>query len=112
MQLLTSGHFNQFEYKIFDSIIHSLTSPNDPWMTIADFRSYVNAQKKVAEAYRDQNKWTRMSILNTACSGKFSSDRTIEEYNNEIWKCLRCQYNSTLKNLKLFLYRAYCTYSL
>ncbi|WP_295100283.1 glycogen/starch/alpha-glucan phosphorylase [uncultured Candidatus Kuenenia sp.] len=86
MQLLTSGHFNQFEYKIFDSIIHSLTSPNDPWMTIADFRSYVNAQKKVAEAYRDQNKWTRMSILNTACSGKFSSDRTIEEYNNEIWK--------------------------
>lgn len=86
MQLLTSGHFNQFEYKIFDSVIRSLTSPNDPWMTIADFRSYVNAQKKAAETYQDQDKWTRISILNTACSGKFSSDRTIEEYNNEIWK--------------------------
>ncbi|MCF6149921.1 MAG: glycogen/starch/alpha-glucan phosphorylase [Candidatus Kuenenia sp.] len=86
MQLLTSGHFNQFEYKIFDAIIRSLTSPGDPWMTIADFRSYVNAQKRVAEAYHDQEKWTKMSILNTASSGKFSTDRTISEYNNDIWK--------------------------
>ena len=56
-----------------------------PWLTAADFRSYVNAQQKVAAAYRDREHWTRMSILNTAASGKFSSDRTIQDYNRDIW---------------------------
>ena len=55
-------------------------------MTIADFRSYIEAQQRAADAFRDQERWTRMSILNTAASGKFSSDRTIQEYNNDIWK--------------------------
>jgi len=55
-------------------------------MSIADFRSYIDEQKRAAEAFRDQHNWTRMSILNTAASGKFSSDRTIKEYNDEIWK--------------------------
>lgn len=86
MQLLESGHFNRFESHIFDSIVQSIKSPYDPWMTAADFRSYVEAQKLAASAYQDQEAWTRMSILNTAASGKFSSDRTIEEYNREIWK--------------------------
>ncbi len=86
MKLLECGHFNQFEPKIFDDVIASLKSPNDPWMTIADFRSYVDAQKRVEEAYRDKERWTRMSIINTACSGKFSTDRTIADYNNEIWR--------------------------
>ena len=86
MNLLECGHFNQFEPHIFDCIIDSIKSPNDPWLTIADFRSFVNAQKQVEIAYRDKERWTRMSILNTACSGKFSTDRTITEYNNEIWK--------------------------
>lgn len=86
MNLLECGHFNQFEAGIFDPIIASLKSPNDPWLTIADFRSYVNAQKRVEEAYRDKDRWTRMSILNCSASGKFSTDRTIGEYNNEIWK--------------------------
>ena len=86
MQMLASGHFNQFEPHIFDPIIHSLTSHGDYWMTIADFRSYVDAQQRAADAFRDQETWTRMSILNTAASGKFSSDRTIQEYNREIWK--------------------------
>ena len=86
MNLLECGHFNQFEPNIFDCIIDSIKSPNDPWLTIADFRSFVNAQKQVEIAYRDKERWTRMSILNTACSGKFSTDRTITEYNNEIWK--------------------------
>jgi glycogen phosphorylase len=86
MNLLEWGHFNQFEPGIFDSLIDSLKNPHDPWMTLADFRSFVDAQKRVEMAYRDQDRWTRMSILNTACSGKFSTDRTIAEYNNEIWK--------------------------
>jgi starch phosphorylase len=86
MQLLGSGHFNQFEPHIFDPIIHSLTSHGDYWMTTADFRSFVDAQQRAADSFRDQERWTRMSILNTAASGKFSSDRTISEYNEEIWK--------------------------
>jgi starch phosphorylase len=86
MKLLECKHFNQFEPDIFDCIINSIKSPSDPWMTIADFRSFVNAQKQVETAYQDTERWTRMSILNTANSGKFSTDRTIAEYNNEIWK--------------------------
>jgi starch phosphorylase len=86
MQLLSSGQFNQFEPHIFDPIIHSLTSYGDYWMTTADFRSFVDAQQRAADAFRDQEQWTRMSILNSAASGKFSSDRTITEYNEEIWK--------------------------
>ncbi|AMK75040.1 MULTISPECIES: glycogen/starch/alpha-glucan phosphorylase [Methylomonas] len=86
MRLLECGHFNQFEPGIFDDIIASIKSPHDPWMTIADFRSYLEAQKRVEQTWRDQDRWTKMSILNTAASGKFSTDRTISEYNNEIWK--------------------------
>lgn len=86
MQLLGSGHFNQFEPCIFDPIIRSLTSHGDYWMTTADFRSYVDAQQRAADAFCNREQWTRMSILNTAASGKFSSDRTIQEYNEEIWK--------------------------
>ncbi len=86
MHLLECGHFNQFEPGIFDDIISSLKNPNDPWMTLADFRSYINAQRGVEEAYLDQERWTKMSILNCAYSGKFSSDRTIADYNRDIWK--------------------------
>lgn len=86
MHLLECGHFNQFEPGIFHPILQSLRNPHDPWMTIADFRSYIDAQRRVAEAYRDQEGWTRMGILNTAASGRFSTDRTIKEYNSDIWK--------------------------
>ncbi|MFI3222904.1 MAG: glycogen/starch/alpha-glucan phosphorylase, partial [Methylococcaceae bacterium] len=86
IHLIESSHFNQFEPNIFDDLINSIKCPNDPWMTIADFRSYIDAQKRVEEAYLDQERWTKMSIINCANSGKFSTDRTINEYNNEIWK--------------------------
>ncbi len=86
MQLLESGCFNQFEPGIFDDLINSIKSPLDPWMTIADFRSFADAQQRVEDAYRDKEHWTKMSILNCANSGKFSTDRTIQEYNQEIWK--------------------------
>lgn len=85
INLLESGHFNSLEYGIFDDIIGSLKNPHDPWMTIADFRSYIDAQARVSEAYRDREYWTKMSILNTASSGKFSTDRTIAEYADDIW---------------------------
>jgi starch phosphorylase len=86
MKLLECGHFNYFEPGIFDDVINSLKNPNDPWMTLADFRSYIDTQKRVEEAYRDQERWSKMSILNCAYSGKFSSDRTIWDYNRDIWK--------------------------
>lgn len=86
MMLLECGHYNQFEPGLFDDIINSIRSPHDPWLVVADFRSFVDAQQQAAEAYSDQERWTRMSILNTACSGKFSTDRTMLEYNDEIWK--------------------------
>jgi glycogen phosphorylase len=86
MQLLQSGHFSMFEQGIFDPIINSITSPADPWLLAADFRGFIDAQQRVAEAYRDRDRWTRMSIINTAQSGKFSTDRTIGEYNDDIWR--------------------------
>ncbi|NIB41016.1 glycogen/starch/alpha-glucan phosphorylase [Pseudomaricurvus alkylphenolicus] len=85
MNLLEGGHFNLFENGIFDPVSASIRSATDPWMTAADFRSYIEAQQQVAEAYQNKQAWARMSILNTACSGHFSSDRTISEYRDDIW---------------------------
>ncbi len=86
MDLIESGHFNHFDPGLFDPIIQAIRSPHDPWLVAADFRSFVDAQERAAAAYRDRDRWTRMSILNTAASGKFSTDRTMAEYNAEIWK--------------------------
>ena len=86
MHLLESGYFNQFEPGIFDPIIESIRSPYDPWMTAADFHAYVEAQSQAAQAYSDKKRWTRMSIINSAKSGRFSTDRTISEYNRDIWR--------------------------
>ncbi len=86
MALLESGHFNQFEPGLFDPIIQAIRNPHDPWMTAADFPDYVRAQESAASAFSDIEHWTRMAILNTANSGRFSSDRTIREYNRDIWK--------------------------
>ncbi|VFM97125.1 MAG: starch phosphorylase [Candidatus Kentron sp. G] len=86
MNMLAGSHFNQFEPGIFDAIIDGIRSPYDPWMTAADFRAFVAAQRRAGDAYQDQERWARMSIINTATSGKFSTDRTMKEYNEEIWK--------------------------
>ncbi len=86
MQLLESGHFNLFEPNIFDDIIGSLKNPHDPWLTLADFRSYVDTHDAAAASYRDRDRWLKMSIRNTANSGFFSTDRTMQEYNRDIWK--------------------------
>ena len=84
--MLESGHFSQFEPGLFETIVRSIRDSRDPWLTAADFRSYLDAQQRAANAYRDPLHWTRMSILNTACSGRFSTDRTMREYNREIWR--------------------------
>jgi starch phosphorylase len=86
IDLLRSGHFNPCEPGIFDDVINGMMSASDPWVTLADFRSYLDAQQAVANAWQDSKKWTQMSILNTAASGFFSTDRTMMEYNRDIWK--------------------------
>ncbi|MGB1011406.1 MAG: glycogen/starch/alpha-glucan phosphorylase, partial [Thiolinea sp.] len=86
LHLLQSGHFNACEPGIFNNIINALLSPHDPWVTLADFRAYVDAQEQVNLSWQDQPHWLRMSITNTAGSGFFSTDRTMQEYNTEIWR--------------------------
>lgn len=86
MQSLESGVFNHTEPGIYNIITAGLRSPHDQWLTIADLRSYIDAQERVNENYTKPEVWNRMSILNTANSGWFSSDRTIKQYADEIWK--------------------------
>lgn len=86
MSMLESGQFNLYEHGLFSPIVASIRNPHDQWLTAADFRSYVDAQDRVDSCFRDISLWTRMSILNTAGSGRFSSDRTIRDYAREIWK--------------------------
>lgn len=85
MSMLESGHFNLYEPGLFAPIIENIRSPHDQWLTAADFRSYIEAQQRVDAAYEDRPYWAKMSILNTASSGRFSSDRTIAEYAEDIW---------------------------
>ena len=90
MQLINGeysrGDMNMFR-EIYDSLLNTNSSDRaDTYFILADFKSYAAAQKRVEEAYRDEARWAKMAILNVACSGKFTSDRTIQEYVDEIWK--------------------------
>ena len=85
VELIASGHFNRLQPGLFDPILAALLSPSDPWLVAADFRSYLDAQKRAAAAFADKGRWAKMSILNSAASGRFSTDRTIREYNEGIW---------------------------
>lgn len=83
---LGSDYFTPGEHHAFAQLHHSLLDGGDPYKVLADFRSYSDAQLEVDKAYLDQKRWARMAILNTAKVGKFSSDRTISEYAEDIWK--------------------------
>ena len=80
-----SGFFSQGDPDLFRPLVDSLLD-HDEYMLLADYRSYMECQSRVEQAYLDQDRWTRMSILNVARIGYFSSDRTIREYCDEIWK--------------------------
>lgn len=84
IERLTSGHFSWGDQELFKPLIDSLLY-HDTFMLFADFGAYVNAQQQVDAAYRDPERWTRMSILNVSRMGKFSSDRAIREYCRDIW---------------------------
>jgi glycogen phosphorylase len=84
IDLIRSGFFSRGDTELFKPLTDGLLH-HDPYLVLADFQSFVDCQEKVSQAYRDTERWTRMSILNTARSGKFSSDRTIREYCAAIW---------------------------
>jgi starch phosphorylase len=84
IDLVRSGVFSRGDTELFRPLIEGLLN-QDPYLLLADFQSFIGTQAKVSEAYMDTERWTRMSILNTARSGKFSSDRTIREYCTDIW---------------------------
>ncbi|MGB3082631.1 MAG: glycogen/starch/alpha-glucan phosphorylase [Candidatus Omnitrophota bacterium] len=84
IELIKSDFFSQGESQIFKPILDAITG-GDEYMVCADFKDYVSAQDRAAEAYADRDGWVRRSIINAACSGRFSSDRAIAEYADEIW---------------------------
>jgi starch phosphorylase len=84
LELIADGTFSQGDTAVFRPLVDNLRF-DDPFLVLADYASYVECQERVSAAWQDAAEWTRMSILNTARSGKFSSDRAIREYCEEIW---------------------------
>ena len=82
---LASGFFSHGDRSLFRPLIDTLLN-HDPYLLLADYQSYVECQENVSQTYRDPDHWTRMSILNTAHMGMFSSDRSIRDYAEHIWQ--------------------------
>ncbi|MBM9519543.1 glycogen/starch/alpha-glucan phosphorylase [Desulforhopalus vacuolatus] len=83
---IREGAFSNGDTELFKPLVDSLMDPHDPYLLMLDFESYLECQKKVSTAFLKQRVWTKMSILNVARMGKFSADRTIREYAEDIWK--------------------------
>lgn len=84
LDLIAAGTFSRGDTEVFKPVVDNLRY-DDPFLVCADYASYVDCQERVGAAWQDRESWTKMSILNTARSGKFSSDRAITEYCDEIW---------------------------
>ena len=82
---LGSDFFTPNEPHSLESVRHSLLEGGDPFLVCADYASYCDAQAQADRVFRDKTRWAKMAIMNTARSGKFSSDRTIREYAQDIW---------------------------
>jgi starch phosphorylase len=90
LDMIFNDHFSRGEPGIFAPIRETLLERGDYFMHLADLTSYARAQQQVGELYVNQDAWTRKAIINVACSGKFSSDRTIAEYAAQIWDATPC----------------------
>ena len=89
LDALSNGNFSPERKDLFVPMVEQLLSA-DYYMVLADFGAYIEAQKHVSNIYRDQPLWTKLSVLNTAGMGYFSSDRAIGQYAREIWKVKPC----------------------
>jgi starch phosphorylase len=85
IKALGAGVFSRGDKELFKPLVDSLLSPDDQYLLVRDLDSYINCQQRVNDVYLDPDLWTRMAILNVARMGKFSADRTIKQYSNEIW---------------------------
>jgi starch phosphorylase len=85
MDLIAKGFFSPEEPHLFRPIFDSILNGGDKYMLMADFDQYISCQDRLTKAYQDQERWTKMSILNVANMARFSSDRTIQQYADEIW---------------------------
>ncbi|MDZ7301817.1 MAG: glycogen/starch/alpha-glucan phosphorylase [candidate division KSB1 bacterium] len=85
LDMIGSGYFSSSEPALFQPVLSSLLDQGDFYMVLADYAAYISCQSEVDREYRDQARWTKKAIINTANMGKFSSDRTIKEYAEEIW---------------------------
>jgi starch phosphorylase len=90
LDLIFSDHFSRYEPGIFEPLREALLTHGDFYMHLADLTSYIRAQQRLGELYRDPRAWARKAILNVAGSGKFSSDRSIAEYASGIWGVKPC----------------------
>lgn len=86
LEMIRDGSFSGGDQELFSPILHSLLDGGDPYCLLADFASYLTCQESVGKLFINQSAWVKKSIHNVAKIGKFSSDRTIQEYANEIWK--------------------------
>jgi glycogen phosphorylase len=86
IDMIGNGYFSVGELNRYQAIVDTLLHKGDHYLLLADYAAYVEAQDKVAALYQDEEAWSRMAILNVARMAKFSSDRTIGEYANRIWK--------------------------
>jgi starch phosphorylase len=87
---IAGGRFSNGDRALFQPLVESLLDRDD-YMVLADYQAYVDCQTQVSEVYRDATRWTRMSILNAARVGRFSSDRSVRDYCRDIWNITPCR---------------------
>jgi starch phosphorylase len=85
LDAIAGGVFSRGDRALFAPLVQGLLD-HDPFLVLADFRAYLDAQREVERAWVDPDRWTRMSIRNTARSGRFSSDRAVAEYARDVWR--------------------------
>jgi glycogen phosphorylase len=90
LDMILSDYFSRYESGIFSTLHYRLLAGGDYYMHLADLVSYLEADQQLCDLYADPNGWARKAILNVAGSGKFSSDRTIGEYADDIWNVKPC----------------------
>ena len=85
IESIRNGCFSKGDKKLFMPLVDTLMDQYDPYLLLLDFEAYIACQKQVNDAFLDKENWTRMAILNVARMCKFSTDRTIREYSEQIW---------------------------